>query len=412
MLDPQSTLKVEARGNGARTGKESIIRRRYQRGCLFIRGKNWVARWREDVIAADGTAQRNLRWEVLGSTAEIHGRREAQKLFDHRLRPINQGRQRPQSTMVFEQFVREQWEPAVLSTLKPGSARYYGIQLRCHLLPVFRTKRLCDITRVEVQCFLAEKRKQGLSGSSVHGIRTALSKVLDAAVNWNLLEQNPARGIQIGDRTPKTERLYLNPPEVLRLLASLPEPCRTIVLVAVLTGMRIGEILALRWQRLDLLRGSILIRETVSEGLFGSPKTKSSRRDVPMSVPVREAFQVQRTRSRQTGPEDLVFATRKQTPLNPKNLLRRELRPTCIALELPLITWHSFRHTHATLLSETGESLRTAQAILGHSDIETTLNVYTHAIPESQRRAVDKVAGILFADVRNNPVMLGSQKPN
>jgi integrase len=78
---------------------------------------------------------------------------------------------------------------------------------------------------------------------------------------------------------------------------------------------------------------------------------------------------------------------------------RRELRPACIRLELPLITWHSFRHTHATLLGEVGESLRTAQAILGHSDLKTTLNVYTHAIPESQRRAVDKVAGVLFPNV-------------
>ena len=114
---------------------------------------------------------------------------------------------------------------------------------------------------------------------------------------------------------------------------------------------------------------------------------------------MREALLAQRGQSRQTGSEDLIFATRKQTPLNPKNLLRRLLRPACAALELPLVTWHSFRHTHATLLGESGESLKTAQALLGHSDLETTLNVYTHAIPESQKRAVDKVAEILFPNV-------------
>jgi len=62
---------------------------------------------------------------------------------------------------------------------------------------------------------------------------------------------------------------------------------------------------------------------------------------------------------------------------------------------LPRISWHSFRHTHATLLHEAGESLKTAQALLGHSDLETTLGVYTHAIPDSQRRAVERVAGVL-----------------
>jgi integrase len=94
----------------------------------------------------------------------------------------------------------------------------------------------------------------------------------------------------------------------------------------------------------------------------------------------------------------LVFATRKQTPLNSKNVRRRALRPACEALNLPAVNWHSFRHTHATLLGDVA-SLKTAQALLGHKDLETTLNVYTHAIPESQRRAVDKVAEILFPNV-------------
>jgi integrase len=349
---------------------------------------------------------------VLGSVNEIPSRREAQKILDSKLRPLNNGRQLPQFTISLEQFVREHWEPATLPTLKIGTARYYGKQLRYHLLPALGITRLCDFTRVKIQAFLAEKRSSGLSGSSVHGMRTALSKVLQAAVDWNFLELNPARGIRIGDRGPKTERLYLNPSEVLRLLGALPEPCRTIVVIAVLTGMRIGEILALRWKYLDLMRGSIHIRETVSEGLIGSPKTRSGRRDVPMSDRVRTAFEVHRSQSRQTGTEDLVFATRNQTPLNPKNLLRRVLRPTCIALKLPAITWHSFRHTHATLLGEVGESLRTAQALLGHSDLETTLNVYTHAIPASQRRAVDKVAEVLFADVRKTEAPQESWKVN
>jgi integrase len=365
------------------------------------------------VIAPDGTLKRELRWEVLGPVSEIgRNKRDARKLLDMRLRPLNDGRQRPQSTMLFEQFVRERWEPATLPTLKAGSSRYYGIMMRCHLVPAFKSRRLCDFTTVEIQSFVGQKRSQGFSGSSIHGMRTVLSKVLQSAVDWKFLEQNPARGIRIGDRSPKKERLYLNPAEVRRLLAALSEPCRTLVLVAVLTGARIGEILALRWKSIDFVHGTIAIRETVSEGQFGSPKTRSSRRDVPMSEPVKKAFETQRMRARQTGADDLVFATRNQTALNPKNLIRRVLRPACEGLELPPITWHSFRHTHATLLSEVGESLKTAQALLGHSDLETTLNVYTHAIPESQRRAVDKVASVLFADVRNEEGKSESQRVN
>ena len=112
MLDIRSRIPAEV-GKDARTdGKELVIRRRYQTGCLFIRGKRrkvWVARWREDVITPDGTAGRTLRSEVLGTVKEIGPQREAQKILESKLRPINQGRQRPQSTMQFEQFVREQW---------------------------------------------------------------------------------------------------------------------------------------------------------------------------------------------------------------------------------------------------------------------------------------------------------------
>jgi len=315
------------------------------------------------------------------------------------LRPINEGKYRPEATMTFGQFLNECWGPAVVPHLKPTSFRYYGKQIQRHLLPTFGGVRIRDITRAEVQRFLGQNRKQGLSGSSVPRIRTALRKVLQAAVDWNYLDQNPARAIRLGDRTPVQERAYLLPDQLSALLNSLSEPCRTLIVITVLTGLRIGELLALRWKHIDFMHSAIHVRETVYEGRFGSPKTKSSRRDVPMSQPVREAFQAQQSVLSGTDGDSLIFTCRNGTPLNPKNLLRRALQPACRELGLPVIGWHSFRHTHATLLGEVGESLRTAQAILGQSDLKTTLNVYTHAIRESQKRAVAKVAGLMFPNV-------------
>ena len=373
-----------------------MARRRYQFGCLFIRGKRrkmWVARWREEVIRPDGTLGRIHRSEVLGSVSEISSRREARNLLERHLRPINQGQHHPQAAITFEQFVREQWEPGMLPMIRSSSARHYQFDLRRHLLPAFGQDRLCDITRGRVQAFLARKRQHGYAGSTVHSMRTTLSKVMQCAVDWGHLEQNPAHGICIGDRAPVRERRFLMPNQIRLLLDALPEPCRTLVLLAVASGMRIGELLALQWKHIDFLWGVISIRESLYEGTFGSPKTRSSLRDVPMSGPLKEALLAHRARSENPEPEALLFASRNQTPINPKNLLRRVLQPTCKKLGLPPVSWHSFRHTHATLLSEAGESLKTAQAILGHSDLETTLNVYTHAIPESQRRAVERVAG-------------------
>jgi integrase len=102
-----------------------------------------------------------------------------------------------------------------------------------------------------------------------------------------------------------------------------------------------------------------------------------------------------------TAPDDLVFSTPKGTPLSPQNLYNRVLAPACDAIRTPRVSWHSFRHSNATLLGEVGESLKTAQAILGHSDLETTLNTYMHAIPDSQRRAMEKVAEVLCPVVPN-----------
>lgn len=146
-----------------------MARRRHQQGSLRIRGKRrevWIARWREDVLKPDGTLGRVRRAEVLGPVAQL-SKRDALNLLDAKLKPINQGRHIPQSVLTLSEFVQRLWEPTIVPLLKPTSARYYGIQLRCHITPHLGKHRLCDLTRGEVQAFLAKKRAEGLSGSSV-----------------------------------------------------------------------------------------------------------------------------------------------------------------------------------------------------------------------------------------------------
>jgi integrase len=137
------------------------------------------------------------------------------------------------------------------------------------------------------------------------------------------------------------------------------------------------------------------VREAVYEGHFGQPKTRSSIRDVPLGSEAVSALQ--KLPSGEHG--DLVFPSRKGTALDPNNLVKRVLHPACDRAEIPRVAWKTFRHTHATLLSDAGEPIKLAQAQLGHSDLATTLQVYTHAVPESQRRAVEKLEGVLFPSV-------------
>jgi integrase len=210
-------------------------------------------------------------------------------------------------------------------------------------------------------------RRKGDTGSTLRGVRATVSTVLQTAVEHGYLDRNPAHGIRLRGTGGKGRASVYGPAEIQKLLPRLSEPCRTVVLIAVLTGLRIGEILALRWKRVDLLRRTIEVAETFSDGEFGSPKTRSSRRVIPMGESLAKVLEAHKSRSTRTTSEDLVFTTPKGTPLSSKNLYNRALAPACDEIERPRVSWHSFRHTHATLLAESGESMKTAQALLGHS---------------------------------------------
>jgi integrase len=390
-----------------------MARRRFQTGSLFRKGKVWAGRWWEDIIREDGTPGKARRFVTIG----MMPKRQAQTFLNQHLQPLNRGTHKPQSVLLFDQFVRSRWIPAAMPLLdavslkldraalskmgpmsqRPGSVVAYGSYLRSHLVAAFGSRPLNEISRWDIQNFIADKLKQGHSGAHVHGMRTTMSKVLQSAVEWGLLTENPARGCRIANRASVKKRVFLMPDQVEKLTKALPDPCRTIVLIAVSTGCRIGEILALRWGRLDFAAGSIAIEETYSDG-FGPPKTKSSRRIIPMSASLKKLLMERFAASSRTNAEDLVLSTRMGTPLSPKNLRNRVLEPTRQKLGLPLISWHSFRYTHTTWLSEAGVSPRVAQAILGHSDVSMTLNVYTQIVPDSQRQAIEKIAAILDAN--------------
>lgn len=393
-----------------------MARRRYQTGSILIRGarrKMYVLRYYEPVLLPNGGTGSIRKSVVLGAVHDIGNKKQAMQVAQTHLRHINGGQHQAQSIMTFDQFVRERWIPAAMPLLdpqslrmanravtrlassdRPGSAETYASKLRAHLIPVFGTKRLNEITRWDIQSFLTDKLRAGYSGAHIHAMKTTLSKVMQSAVEWRFICENPTRGCRVARQALAKPRTFLDVQQVQQLCFALSEPCRSIVGVAVLTGLRIGEILALRWGRVDLLHNVIAVEESYS-GRFGPPKTQTSRRTVPVSRALRVLLENQQTQCKTTGESDLVFATCKGTPLSPKNLRNRVLEPTRKALGLPRISWHTFRYTHATWLSEAQVPARIAQSILGHSDVSMTLSVYTQVVPESQRTALEKIGSLL-----------------
>ena len=173
------------------------------------------------------------------------------------------------------------------------------------------------------------------------------------------------------------------------------------VLLCGFTGVRAGELFALKWRHVNFERGVLQVRESVHRGQFGPPKTRSSVRDLPLGNILLAALLEHRKRFQQCSPDELLFPSRSGTALCRNNLLRRVIYPACERAKIPRTGWHGLRHLHATVLSEAGEPLKVAQAQLGHADLQTTLGVYTHVMPESQRRAVAKIESLIFPNFPN-----------
>lgn len=395
-----ATLAADTGKGGRANGKETMARRRYQEGCLFIRGrvgrKVWVARWREDVIRPNGAIARMMRSQVLGSVSSIPTRREARQLLNSLLQPTNQGLRKPQATMTFGDFAR-QWGDAVLPTYRASTRNFYKDILRKHLAPKFTSYRLCDIHTPDVQIFLNQKAIQ-YAPSVLHHIRATLSRAFVSAKAWGYVDSNPALGIRLPRRRCVQPKTTFEPSQVGRILEALKEPHRTMVMLAAVTGMRASELIALKWSDIDFERRLLFIRRTYYRGDFGLPKNETSERVIPLSPGLLSALTQHKQCARRSS-MDLVFPNAVGKPYEPNNLVKRVLHPTLGTLGLTKTGWRAFRRSVATALSEMHEPVRTAQQVLGHSSAQTTLTYYVQSVEESQRSAIARLEKIMFPSV-------------
>ena len=373
--------------------------RRFQHGSLFKRGsrtKVWVARWWEKVLGAEGKVEQIRRSEILGT--EIPTRRQAEQILSDRLRLINSGNYRPPSTWTLKSFIRDRWLPEVLPALKYSTKLHYEYIVNTHLVPQFGEMQLRLITRESVQSSLAEKLRTGLAWKTVKHIRTTFGTILRAAEADDLLSSNPVHKTRLPRRGPISEKASIAPEKLLELLDALPEPSQSLAWLLALTGLRIGELLALRWRDVDLESGCIRVRQTVYEGQFDDPKTRRSRRTVPLGN--RGVEILARRKPSRLDPEALVFASGRETPLNRRNLLNRQMKPACEKVGLPGQTGIGCGMHTATMLDAVGAPLGTVQALLGHSSSEITREVYLHSLPADARDAVQRVEDLVIGPKR------------
>jgi integrase len=230
-----------------------------------------------------------------------------------------------------------------------------------------------------------------------------IHKALKDAAEDGLISANPAQGLNLPQRHAE-ETKALSSEQVGALLeAACENRLEAHYVVALHTGLRRGELLALRWNDIDFEKGTLRVDESLDQhGSVHTPKTEESRRTLrltPVSLAALRAHRARQNEERLKAGErwedyDLVFPNTVGKPINPSNLYRREFHPLLskASLDDEGFTFHSLRHTFATTLAERGVNPATAQKLLGHKDIRMTLAIYTHATDDMQDAAVDAIA--------------------
>jgi integrase len=264
---------------------------------------------------------------------------------------------------------------------KPSAVHAKKYILRLHLLPFFGAMRLNEIGAKEIERYkqLKQQLPDAQSAKSINNHLAVLRKMLNLAVEYDELDWAPkVKALTL----PEHDFQFLDFDEAERLLAAAEPKWRCILTVALKTGLRIGELLALKWEDVDLKVGRLVVRRTLWTNVEGTPKG-GKRREVPLS---HQTVAMLKAHRHLMGP--YVFCNEDGKRFT-HNALQRLVPQTCRRAGLAKwVSWHDLRHTFASHLVMKGRSLLEVQQLLGHSTIGMTMR-YAHLSPDVKRAAVE-----------------------
>src|SRR5579863_6858298 len=227
-------------------------------------------------------------------------------------------------------------------------------------------------------------------------IRALMHLLFERALLWGLIElqRNPIelvalRGVSKRQRRPQT----LAPEKFQELLGKLREPYRTMAIVAMCTGLRVSEVLALRWEHIDFDASVMLVQQGVVNGRIGRVKTEASRDEIPLDP----AFADTLRKWKGDRSEGLVFPSHITGGCYHASIIQRQvLKPKGAEVGVSGLGWHTFRHTYRSLLDETGAPVGVQQKLMRHSNVSTTMNVYGSATARAKQEANSKVVQMVM----------------
>ncbi|HTI14507.1 MAG TPA: site-specific integrase, partial [Dictyobacter sp.] len=257
-----------------------------------------------------------------------------------------------------------------------------------------------------------KRLEEGYSAQTVKHIHRLLHRALNDAVRWDLVTKNVCDRVD-APRVAKREMKAFTPQEAQSFLkAAQGDPLETLYILALTTGMRRGELLALKWEDINFKQEMLQVRRTIAhiphQGFItAEPKTVKSRRSITLTTLAIEALKQHRAQQNEqrlkAGPawidQDWIFCKKDGTPIEPSTLLRRSFYPLLLKAEVPKIRFHDLRHSTASLLLSQGVHPKIVQELLGHSQISMTLDTYSHVLPSLQKEATDRLNTLLSKTV-------------
>lgn len=281
---------------------------------------------------------------------------------------------------------------------KPKTKAWYETGLRVHVLPRWGDVQVGTIDRREVEEW-TRTLETTLAPATVRGVVATLRALLEVAVRAGTVAVNPCRAVRL-PRLRQREVLCLSAEQIESLANAMDRPEHALLIrLAAWTGLRAGELGALRRSRLDLRQGVLRVEESLADVrgnlIFGPPKTYQ-RRAVPVPKPLLPDLKVHLASSVGPNPDALVFAGPDGKPMSHRNFYRATFKPALVRAGIPSETrFHDLRHTFAALLIAQGAHPRAIMERMGHSTVNITIGTYGHLLPGLEAELTDRLGETL-----------------
>ena len=367
------------------------------KGYFHKRGSKWA--FTIDVGKDPETGKRKQK-----AVSGFKTKKEAEKACAKLIMEIENGEYIEESKATFSEFITDWLQLVAKPTLRPTTYAGYESAVHSRLLPTFGHRKLLDIKPVHVMRFYSSLLDEGITEEFIQYLNSILKNSFRTAVKWELLKQNIMDKVEPPSRKRKQLRVWTLE-EAISFLEAAKETrphFYMTYLLAIFTGMRRGEILALRWKDCMLDEGKISVNKSLSfvkgQGIVcQETKTGSSNRVISISDMVVEELRKHRLQQQKMKlmlgeayqDTDYVIAKETGKPVNP-NYIFNHFKKLLGKVDVPPIRFHDLRHTHATIMLKLGEHPKVVSERLGHSSIQMTMNVYSHVTIDMQKESSDR----------------------